>query len=85
MISNNNPVSHEDLVRLAIKLRNDLFDYEDMLGSCRDFVELKNSAGALVAAILEPVEFLLTSSPLKKAAQVYRFPAKKGSIPHSLH
>ena len=44
----NNPISREELVRMAIKLRNDLFDYEDKLGSCRDFAELKNSAGALV-------------------------------------
>jgi hypothetical protein len=50
-----------------------------------DFVELKNSAGALVVAILEPVEFRLSACPPKKAAQVYHFPPKKGSIPHSLH
>jgi hypothetical protein len=81
----NSPISHEELVRMAIKLRNDLFDYEDKLGSCRDFAELKNSAGALVVAILEPVEFRLSACPPKKEAQVYQFPAKKGSIPHSLH
>jgi hypothetical protein len=84
-VTDNNPISQEDLVRLAIKLRNDLFDYEDKLGSCRDFIELKNSAGALVVAILEPVEFRLSASPPKKTAQVYQFPPKKGSIPHSLH
>ena len=81
----NSPISHEELVRMAIKLRNDLFDYEDKLGSCRDFADLKNSAGALVVAILEPVEFRLSACPPKKEAQVYQFPAKKGSIPHSLH
>ena len=81
----NNPVSQEELVRMAIKLRNDLFDYEDKLGSCRDFAELKNSAGALVIAILEPVEFRLSACPPKKAAQVYQFPPKKTSIPNSLH
>jgi hypothetical protein len=81
----NNPISREELVRIAIKLRNDLFDYEDKLGSCRDFVELKNSAGALAVAILEPVEFRLSACPPKKAAQVYQFPPQKGSIPHSLH
>jgi hypothetical protein len=63
------PVSQEELARLAIKLRNDLFDYEDKLGSCRDFGELKNSAGMLVVAILEPVEFRLTAPPPKKTAQ----------------
>jgi hypothetical protein len=35
-----NSISREELVRMAIKLRNDLFDYEDKLGSCRDFAEL---------------------------------------------
>ena len=79
------PVSQEELARLAIKLRNDLFDYEDKLGSCRDFGELKNSAGMLVVAILEPVEFRLTAPPPKKTAQVYQFPPRKGSIPQSLH
>jgi hypothetical protein len=77
-------VSQEELARLAIKLRNDLFDYEDKLGSCRDFGELKNSAGMLVVAILEPVEFRLTAQPPKKAAQVYQFPPRR-SIPESLH
>jgi hypothetical protein len=79
------PISQEELVRMAIKLRNDLFEYEDKLGSCRDFPELKNSAGALVVAILEPVEYRLTAHPPRKAAQVYQFPLRKGSIPDSLH
>jgi hypothetical protein len=81
----NNPISQEELVRMAIKLRNDLLDYEDKLSSCRDFGELKNSAGALVVAILEPVEYRLSAGPPKKSAQVYQFPPQKGSIPHSLH
>jgi hypothetical protein len=81
----NNPISREELVPLAIKLRNDLFDYEDKVGSCRDFAELKNSAGALVVAILEPVEFRLSVCSPKKAAQAYHFPPKKGAIPRSLH
>jgi hypothetical protein len=80
-----NPISQEELVRMAIRLRNDLFDYEDKLGSCRDFAELKKSADALVVAILEPVEFRLSAYPLKKPAHVYQFPARKGSIPRSLH
>jgi hypothetical protein len=81
----NNLVSQEEFVRMAIKLRNDLFDYEDKLGSCRDFAELKNSACALVVAILEPLEFRLSAYPPKKATQVYQFPPNKGSIPRSLH
>jgi hypothetical protein len=80
-----NPISQEELVRMAIRLRNDLFDYEDKLGSCRDFADLKKSADALVVAILEPVEFRLATGPPHKPAQVYQFPAKKGSIPRSLH
>ena len=79
------PVSQQELAQLAIKLRNDLFDYEDKLGSCRDFYELKTSAGMLVVAILEPLEFRLTAPPPKKTAQVYQFPARTGSIPQSLH
>jgi hypothetical protein len=81
----NKPISQEELARMAIKLRNDLFDYENRLGSWRDFGELKKSACALVVAILEPVEYRLFAGPPKKAAQVYQFPPKKGSIPHSLH
>jgi hypothetical protein len=80
-----NPVSKEELARMAIRLRNELFDYEDKLGSCRDFAELKRSADALIVAILEPVEFRLSTSSLNKRAHVYQFPAKKASIPRSLH
>jgi hypothetical protein len=79
------PVSQHELIRMAVKLRDDLLDYEENLGSCRDFGELKNSAEMLVAAILEPVEFLLTASPPKKPAQVYQFPPTKGALPESLH
>jgi hypothetical protein len=81
----NSPISPEELVRMAIKLRNDLFDYEDKLGSCRDFNEFKKSADALVVAILEPVEFRLSAGPPKKPAQMYQFPVQKGSFPTSLH
>jgi hypothetical protein len=80
-----NPISQEELVRMAIKLRNDLFDYEDKLGSSRDFSDLKKSADALVVAILEPVEFRLSACSPKKPAPVYQFPAKKGLVPRSLH
>jgi hypothetical protein len=58
--STNLTVSKKELVRLAIKLREDLIDYEDKLGSSREFAELMNSAGALVVAITEPGEFLLS-------------------------
>ena len=81
----NNQISREELACMATKLRNDLFDYEDKLGSCRDFAELKKSAGALVVAILEPVEHHLSAYPPKKPVEVYQFPPQKGSIPSSLH
>lgn len=80
-----NPISHQELLRLAIRLRSDLFDYEDKLGSCRDFAELKSSADALVVAILEPVEFRLSARGPNKPAEVYQFFPKKGSIPRTLH
>jgi hypothetical protein len=55
-------VSQEDLIRLALKLRDDLINYEDKCGSSREFAELMNSAGALVIAITEPEEFLRSAS-----------------------
>jgi len=53
-------VSKKELIRLAIKLREDLMNYEDKLGSSREFAEVMNSAGALVVAITEPGEFVLS-------------------------
>jgi hypothetical protein len=81
----NKPISQEELAFMATKLRNDLFEYQDKIGSCRDFAELKKSAWALVVAILEPAEYHLSACPPKKAVQVYQFPPKRGSIPSSLH
>lgn len=79
------PIPQKDLIRLAIKLRNDLIDYEDKLESCRDFAELKESADALIVAILEPGEFGLTAYLARKLARVYKFPPGNGTIPRSLH
>jgi hypothetical protein len=84
-VTGNNPISQEELVLLAIRLRNDLVDCGDKLGSCRDFAELKNSADELVVAILEPVEFKPSGCAPNELARLYRFPTKKGSIPRSLH
>jgi hypothetical protein len=56
------PVSHEELTRLAIKLREDLLNCEETLGSSRQFAELMDTAGALVMAITEPDEFRLSAS-----------------------
>ncbi len=75
-------VSKEELIRLAIKLRQDLLNYEDKLGSRRDFAELMGSANALVVAILEPVAF---TSPPWEAAQSVPFPRGRRCIPGSLH
>jgi hypothetical protein len=63
----NGPVSQQELVRLATKLREDLMNYEEKLGSSREFAEVMNSAGALIVAITEPEEFRLSALPPQKA------------------
>ena len=74
----NGPVPQHDLVRLATKLREDLMNYEEKLGSSRDFAEIMNSAGALILAITEPEEFRLSASQRQKA----RDGSSGGSLPH---
>jgi hypothetical protein len=39
------PVSHRELRRLAVKLREDLFNSEAKLGETREFAELMDTAG----------------------------------------
>jgi hypothetical protein len=74
----NNPVSEQELVRLATKLREDLMNYEEKLGSSREFAEIMDSAGALIVAILEPEEFRLSDSQPQKVR-----PGPSGpSLPH---
>jgi hypothetical protein len=74
----NNSVSHQELIRLATKLREDLINYEEKLGSSREFAEIMNSAGALIVAIIEPEEFRLSASQPRKAP-----PGSSGtSLPH---
>jgi hypothetical protein len=63
----NGPVSQQELIRLATKLREDLMNYEEKLGSSREFAEIMNSAGALIVAITEPEEFRLSASQRKNA------------------
>jgi hypothetical protein len=63
----NGPVSQQELIRLATKLREDLMNYEEKLGSSREFAEIMNSAGALIVAITEPEEFRLSASQRQKA------------------
>jgi hypothetical protein len=58
----NGPVSQQELIRLATKLREDLMNYDEKLGSSREFAEIMNSAGALIVAIVEPEEFRLSAS-----------------------
>jgi hypothetical protein len=78
-------VSKEELIHMAIKLQEDLICCEDKLGGHRDFAELKGSANALIRAILEPVEYRLsTSTPMKPAQSVPFTPGRK-CIPGSLH
>jgi len=50
-------VSHRELRRLAIELREDLINYEEKLGATREFAELMHTAGALIIAITEPEEY----------------------------
>jgi hypothetical protein len=58
----NGPVSQQELIRLATKLREELINYEGKFGSSRDFAEIVDSAGALIVAILEPEEFRVSAS-----------------------
>jgi hypothetical protein len=74
----NNPVSEQELVRLATKLREDLMNYEEKLGSSREFAEIMDSAGALIVAILEPEEFRLADSQTQKG----RTGSSGTSFPH---
>jgi hypothetical protein len=55
------PVSHRELRRLAIELRDDLINYEEKLGSTREFAELMHTAGALIIAITEPEEYRVSA------------------------
>jgi hypothetical protein len=76
--SNNNPVSHPELTRLATKLREDLIQYEETLGSSREFAEIMDSAGALIVAILEPEEFRLSASQPERVRTI----SSGTSFPH---
>ena len=60
-LSDDGLVSKEELIHMAIKLQEDLIFCEDKLGGHRDFAELRSSADALIRAILEPVEYRLSS------------------------
>ena len=74
----NGPVSQQELVRLAIKLREDLMNYEEKLGSSREFAEIMDSAGALIVAIVEPEEFRVSASQPQKS----RTGSSGNSLPH---
>jgi hypothetical protein len=74
----NGPVSQQELVRLAIKLREDLMNYEEKLGSSREFAEIMDSAGALIVAIVEPEEFRVSASQTQTA----RTSSSGNSLPH---
>jgi hypothetical protein len=60
------PVSHRELRRLAIKLREDLINSEEKLGATREFAELMNTAGALIMAITEPEEYRVSARGSEK-------------------
>jgi hypothetical protein len=78
-------VSKEELTRMAIKLEEDLVISEDKLISHRDLAELWSSANALIRAILDPVEFHLSTSPPLKPTPSATFTRGRGCIPRSLH
>ena len=60
------PVSHRELRRLAIKLREDLINGEEKLGTTREFAELMDTAGALIIAITEPEEYRVSARGSEK-------------------
>jgi hypothetical protein len=64
--SNMGPVSHRELKRLALKLREDLINCEEKLGVTREFAELMDTAGALIIAITEPDEFRVAAPGSEK-------------------
>jgi hypothetical protein len=72
----NGPVSQQELVRLATKLREDLMNYEEKLSSSREFAEIMDSAGALIVAIIDPEEFRISASQQARAGSSAR------SLPH---
>jgi hypothetical protein len=59
--STRGPVSHGELRRLAIKLREDLINCEEKLGATREFAELMDTAAALIIAITEPEEYRVSA------------------------
>ena len=78
-------VSKEELIRMAVKLQEDLISCEDKLAGQRDFAELRSTANALIRAILEPVEYRLIGSVPVKPAQSVPFTPGRKCIPGSLH
>jgi hypothetical protein len=61
------PVSHGELRRLAIKLREVLINCEGKLGATREFAELMDTAGALIIAIIEPEEYRVSAREVKSS------------------
>jgi hypothetical protein len=64
--STRGPVSHRELHRLAIKLRDDLINCEEKLGTTREFAELMDTAGALIIAVTEPEEYRVSARGSEK-------------------
>jgi hypothetical protein len=79
-------IPQAELIRLALKLREDLVNLPETVLGSRDLAEFMNSAAALIVAITEPERSRLHAAlPGKKTAQMYSFPARRGIVPISLH
>jgi hypothetical protein len=68
------PVSHRELRRLAIKLREDLINSEEKLGETREFAELVDTAGALIIAITEPEQYRAST---RESEKLLEFPSNQ--------
>ena len=68
------PVSHRELRRLAIELRDTLIDCEEKLGATRELAELMDTAGALIIAITEPEEYRVSA---RRSENLLEFPSNQ--------
>ena len=77
--------SQAELVRLALKLKEDLFALAETSTSSMELTGVMESAGALILAITDPRELPVHPLPSKKTAQMFSFPRRRGVTPSTLH